>query len=187
MFLNFAPMGANAENAPSSFSERRFRSYWELTDKNGNEGQRFVGVQQMIRSTTAARPRREVYLENGRVRRHPYRRSRQRCQRFASASRADTRLVCFDTKRTLSVSNHTARSVDPCYGLWGPPTLGQKWATPGTVLGGRPLGGAAKTISPFHDENRLIPAPLVMAAGRNRLAIKTCFAGSRRWPQTGFR
>jgi hypothetical protein len=98
-----------------------------------------------------ARPRREVYLENGRVRRHPYRRGRQRCRHSASASRADTRLVCFDTKRTLSVNNHTARSVDPCYGLWGPPTLGQKWATPGTVLGGRPLGGAAKTICPFQD------------------------------------
>jgi hypothetical protein len=41
-FLDFAPMGANAETLPNNLSERRFRAYWERSEKaGGNERQRF--------------------------------------------------------------------------------------------------------------------------------------------------
>jgi hypothetical protein len=48
-FLNFTTTGVNPESLPSNLSERRFRDYWEPTDKTaGNERIRFREVQKLI-------------------------------------------------------------------------------------------------------------------------------------------
>lgn len=49
-FLNFWPTGQNAETPPKNLTERRFRSFWELTNKNEhNDRIRFQRVLEMIR------------------------------------------------------------------------------------------------------------------------------------------
>jgi hypothetical protein len=41
-FLNFITTVINAELAPKNLTERKFRSYWEQTDKSPNERSRFM-------------------------------------------------------------------------------------------------------------------------------------------------
>jgi hypothetical protein len=69
--------------------------------------------------------------------------------------------------RVLSVSNRTARSVDRGHFLTSRAaqrTSRHKWAAPGTVHRGRPLDGAAKTISPLHGHSVGGPGSLAVAA-----------------------
>lgn len=48
-FLSFVPMGTNAEKASIDLSERRFRSYWDQTNKNEiNEAVRFRAVIELM-------------------------------------------------------------------------------------------------------------------------------------------
>ena len=55
-FLNFSPTGENPETLPKSLSERRFREYWERTDKTEtNERIRFVAVQRFIAAEVSLR------------------------------------------------------------------------------------------------------------------------------------
>ena len=52
-FLNFATTVANAENVPINLTERRFRSYWQQTDKSDtNERARFVAVMRLMQDDT---------------------------------------------------------------------------------------------------------------------------------------
>lgn len=52
-FLSFIPMGINSENLPKNLSERRFRSFWEQTDKNEpNDRIRFQAVLKMVQDNT---------------------------------------------------------------------------------------------------------------------------------------
>ena len=49
-FLNFNPTGLNLENTPTNLTERKFRDYWDRTDKcGGNERQRFTEVAKLMR------------------------------------------------------------------------------------------------------------------------------------------
>jgi hypothetical protein len=59
-FLAFVPSG-HIPPIPSNLSERRFRSYWERTDKaEGNERKRFLEVQRLLQTETVVRsPRRD--------------------------------------------------------------------------------------------------------------------------------
>jgi len=59
-FLNFTPTGVNAESIPNNLTERRFRSYWEQTDKaDTNERTRFREVSMLMQEDfRAVRPRR---------------------------------------------------------------------------------------------------------------------------------
>lgn len=47
-FLSFSPTGTN----PRNLTERRFRSYWEQTEKNPNERIRFAAVMRLIEEDT---------------------------------------------------------------------------------------------------------------------------------------
>lgn len=52
-FLDFMPTGINPETAPANLTERRFRSYWDRTDKSeGNERQRFSAVLRLMQEET---------------------------------------------------------------------------------------------------------------------------------------
>jgi hypothetical protein len=53
-FLNFTPSGV----FPQNLTEGRFRGYWEQTDKEPNERQRFDQVLALIRGEPISRPRR---------------------------------------------------------------------------------------------------------------------------------
>jgi hypothetical protein len=59
-FLGFLSTDKKLESVPRNLSERRFRSYWEQTDKaEGNERIRFAEVQRLMEETTVVRqPRR---------------------------------------------------------------------------------------------------------------------------------
>jgi transcriptional regulator with XRE-family HTH domain len=56
-FLNFSPMGLSPESTPKNLTERKFRSYWEQTDKSPNERAQFMQVLDLwlraIRAKTA--------------------------------------------------------------------------------------------------------------------------------------
>ena len=54
-FLNFVPTGTNAEIPPHNLTERRFRSYWEQTEKDGNERIRFLAVRKLIQEELSLR------------------------------------------------------------------------------------------------------------------------------------
>jgi len=55
-FLSFSPTGLNAETTPNNLTERRFRSYWDQTDKKEpNERIRFRAVHALIAENTALR------------------------------------------------------------------------------------------------------------------------------------
>jgi len=57
-FLSFATTGSNPP-IPANLTERRFRSYWEQTDKSeGNERQRFLEVQRLLQTQTVVRSQR---------------------------------------------------------------------------------------------------------------------------------
>lgn len=47
-FLAFTPTGCNTQKPPRNLTERKFRSYWERTDKSDNDRQRFAAVARMI-------------------------------------------------------------------------------------------------------------------------------------------
>lgn len=52
-FLNFTTTVVNFETLPSNLTERRFRSYWERTDKSeGNERARFTAVLRLMQEET---------------------------------------------------------------------------------------------------------------------------------------
>lgn len=54
-FLDFATVVANVETTPKNLTERKFRSYWERTDKSFNERGRFVEVLKLIKEDVAVR------------------------------------------------------------------------------------------------------------------------------------
>jgi hypothetical protein len=55
-FLSFSPVGLNSENAPNNLTERRFRGYWDQTDKKeSNERVRFRAVHNLIAEEVALR------------------------------------------------------------------------------------------------------------------------------------
>jgi hypothetical protein len=53
-FLSFGPMGPNLESTPKNLTERKFRSYWEQTDKSPNERSRFMRVLELIKLDTVS-------------------------------------------------------------------------------------------------------------------------------------
>lgn len=54
-FLNFSPMGENPDSLPNNLTERRFRQYWERSDKTEtNERIRFLAVRRLIEEETVA-------------------------------------------------------------------------------------------------------------------------------------
>ena len=55
-FLTFSTTAENSPPLPNNLSERRFRDYWERTDKHEtNERIRFMGVRRLIQAETALR------------------------------------------------------------------------------------------------------------------------------------
>jgi hypothetical protein len=63
-FLDFTPIGVNAENLPKNLSEGRFRSYWERTDKSEtNERIRFKQVRDLIEQSSLYPPPRPKICE----------------------------------------------------------------------------------------------------------------------------
>jgi hypothetical protein len=54
-FLSFTPTGVNSELTPNNLTEGRFRSYWDRTEKDGNERIRFRAVQQLIQDELSLR------------------------------------------------------------------------------------------------------------------------------------
>jgi hypothetical protein len=55
-FLGFTTTVVNSETLPASLTERRFRSYWERTDKSeGNERQRFAAVLRLMQEEISLR------------------------------------------------------------------------------------------------------------------------------------
>lgn len=52
-FLAIAPMGANTDSLPKNLSERKFREYWERTDKAEPDKVRFAMVAKLIKSETS--------------------------------------------------------------------------------------------------------------------------------------
>ena len=57
-FLSVVPIGT----FPRNLTEGRFRGYWEQTDKDGNERQRFIAVQKLMADQTVVRvpPKKEL-------------------------------------------------------------------------------------------------------------------------------
>lgn len=57
-FLNFGPSGTKSEFLPRNLTERRFRGFWDQTDRTANEGARFRQVRRLMaeQTTIAKRP-----------------------------------------------------------------------------------------------------------------------------------
>jgi len=53
-FLNYTPSGGNGNMPPKSLTERRFRSFWDKTDKDDGERARFRAVMQLIEEADEA-------------------------------------------------------------------------------------------------------------------------------------
>ena len=68
-FLENMPDGINPDSLPKNLTERRFRSYWERTDKSEtNERIRFRAVQQLMESEATLSKPRKAYRERARGR-----------------------------------------------------------------------------------------------------------------------
>jgi len=62
-FLDFSTVVEKSEKPPHNLTERRFRAYWEQTDKRGgNERQRFMVVLDLMRGDTALMRTRRDYI-----------------------------------------------------------------------------------------------------------------------------
>jgi hypothetical protein len=62
-FLRFITTVINPESLPSNLTERRFRGYWEQTEKeSGNERQRFIAVQKLIAEELSLQAKRRPHI-----------------------------------------------------------------------------------------------------------------------------